>query len=128
MNRSSWVALLLLFYCGLGWVRAVAIAKIANAGGVHPLGYVFWVAIIAALILTGICAVRGTWPGISIEHFRYYVVIGGLRIVTANVIWYTTVKYVPAGALAVAWADFNFTYGFSLVMRLETFAAIEPLV
>ena len=126
MNRSSWVALLLLFYCGLGWGAAVAIAKIATAGGVHPLGYVFWVAIIAALILTGICTVRGTWPGISIEHFRYYVVIGGLRIVTANVIWYTTVKYVPAGALAVVLGLTSiFTYGFSLVMRLETFAAVR---
>ena len=68
MDRSRWIALLLLFYCGLGWGAAVAIAKIATTGGVHPLGYVFWVAIIAALILTAICALRGTWPGTTRKH------------------------------------------------------------
>ena len=48
MDRSRLISLGLLFYCGIGWGAAVAIAKIATTGGVHPLGYVFWVAIIAA--------------------------------------------------------------------------------
>ena len=126
MDRSRWIALLLLFYCGLGWGAAVAIAKIATTGGVHPLGYVFWVAFIAALILTAICAIRGTWPGTSRKQIWYYIIIGGLRIVSANVIWYTTVKYVPAGALAVVLGLTPiFTYGISLAMRLETFAALR---
>ena len=128
MDRSRWIALLLLFYCGLGWGAAVAIAKIATTGGVHPLGYVFWVAIIAALILTAICAVRGTWPGVTGAHLRYYVIIGGLRIVSANVIWYTTVKYIPAGALAVVLGLTSiFTYAISLSMRMEKFAAVRAV-
>lgn len=126
MERARWVSLGLLFYCGLGWGAAVAIAKIATTGGVHPLGYVFWVAIIAALILTAICALRGTYPGLSGVHIRYYVVIGGLRIVCANVVWYTTVKYVPAGALAVVLGLTPiFTYAISLSMRLEHFVALR---
>ena len=45
---------------------------------------------------------------------------------SANVIWYTTVKYVPAGALAVVLGLTPiFTYGISLAMRLETFAALR---
>ena len=126
MDRSSWMALLLLLYCGLGWGAAVAIAKIATNGGVHPLGYVFWVAIIAAFILTVICASRSTWPGTTTKHIWYYIIIGGLRIVCANVIWYTTVKYIPAGALAVVLGLTPiFTYGISLAMRLENFAAMR---
>lgn len=126
MDRSRLIALGLLFYCGIGWGAAVAIAKIATTGGVHPLGYVFWVAIIAALILTGICLLRGTYPGFSKQHLWYYVIIGGLRIVCANVVWYTTVKYVPAGALAVVLGLTPiFTYGISLTMRLEHFAALR---
>ena len=126
MGRAQWVALGLLFYCGLGWGAAVAIAKIATTGGVHPLGYVFWVAIIAALILTGICTLRGTYPGFTALHLRYYMIIGGLRIVCANVVWYTTVKYVPAGALAVVLGLTPiFTYAISLAMRLENFAALR---
>jgi len=126
MDRIRWISLGLLFYCGLGWGAAVAIAKIATTGGVHPLGYVFWVAIIAALILTAICATRGTYPGLTGQHIRYYIIIGGLRIVCANVIWYTTVKYVPAGALAVVLGLTPIcTYAISLTMRLENFAALR---
>jgi drug/metabolite transporter (DMT)-like permease len=126
MDRARWIALGLLFYCGLGWGAAVAIAKIATTGGVHPLGYVFWVAIIAALILTCICVIRGTYPGFTGLHIRYYIVIGGLRIVCANVVWYTTVKYVPAGALAVVLGLTPiFTYAISLSMRLEHFVALR---
>lgn len=126
MDRSRLISLGLLFYCGIGWGAAVAIAKIATTGGVHPLGYVFWVAIIAALILSGICVIRGTRPGLTGQHLRYYVIIGGLRIVCANVVWYTTVKYVPAGALAVVLGLTPiFTYAISLMMRLEHFAALR---
>ncbi|PPR09672.1 MAG: hypothetical protein CFH41_02377 [Alphaproteobacteria bacterium MarineAlpha11_Bin1] len=126
MERSSWIALLLLFFCGLGWGVAVAIAKIATTGGVHPLGYVFWVAFIAGVILTIICAIRRSWPAMSGAHIRYYIIIGGLRIVSANVIWYTTVKYIPAGALAVVLGLTPiFTYGISLAMRLENFVALR---
>ncbi|MFT5485774.1 MAG: drug/metabolite transporter (DMT)-like permease [Paracoccaceae bacterium] len=126
MDRTRLISLGLLFYCGIGWGAAVAIAKIATTGGVHPLGYVFWVAIIAALILSGICVIRGTRPGLTGQHLRYYVIIGGLRIVCANVVWYTTVKYVPAGALAVVLGLTPiFTYAISLMMRLEHFAALR---
>ena len=126
MDRSRLISLGLLFYCGIGWGAAVAIAKIATTGGVHPLGYVFWVAIIAALILTGICVLRRTTPGLTKQHLWYYVIIGGLRIVCANVVWYTTVKYVPAGALAVVLGLTPiFTYAISLMMRLEHFAALR---
>jgi len=126
MDRSRLISLGLLFYCGIGWGAAVAIAKIATTGGVHPLGYVFWVAIIAALILTGICILRRTSPGLTKQHLWYYVIIGGLRIVCANVVWYTTVKYVPAGALAVVLGLTPiFTYAISLMMRLEHFAALR---
>lgn len=126
MDRSRLISLGLLFYCGIGWGAAVAIAKIATTGGVHPLGYVFWVAIIAALILSGICILRGTYPGVTKEHLRFYVIIGGMRIVCANVVWYTTVKYVPAGTLAVVLGLTPiFTYAISLMMRLENFAALR---
>lgn len=126
MDRSRLIALGLLFYCGFGWGVAVAIAKIATTGGVHPLGYVFWVAIVAALILTIICVLRGTYPGLTSQHLRYYIIIGGLRIVCANVVWYTTVKYVPAGALAVVLGLTPiFTYAISLIMRMERFAALR---
>lgn len=126
MDRTRLISLCLLFYCGIGWGAAVAIAKIATAGGVDPLGYVFWVAVIAALILSGICALRGTYPGLTGQHLRYYVIIGGIRIVCANVVWYTTVKYVPAGALAVVLGLTPiFTYAISLVLRLEHFAALR---
>ncbi len=128
MDRNRLIPLLLLIYCGLGWGAAVAIAKVATQGGVHPLGYVFWVAIIAALILTVIGLLRGSLPNMTLAHIRYYIVIGGLRIVCANVVWYTVVKYVPAGALAVVLGLTPiFTYAIGLTMRIETFAAIRAL-
>lgn len=126
MDRTRLISLGLLFYCGIGWGVAVAFAKIATTGGVDPLGYVFWVALIAALILSGICVLRGTRPGFTAAHLRYYVIIGGMRIVCANVVWYTTVKYIPAGTLAVVLGLTPiFTYAISLMMRVEHFAALR---
>tara|TARA_R110002126_G_scaffold79613_13_gene197471 strand:+ start:872 stop:1765 length:894 start_codon:yes stop_codon:yes gene_type:complete len=126
MDRIRWISLGLLFYCGIGWGVAIGIAKVATTAGVHPLGYVFWVATIAALILTSICAIRRTFPGVTGEHLRYYVIIGGMRIVCANVVWYTTVKYIPGGALAVVLGLTPiFTYAISLAMRLENFVALR---
>jgi len=128
MNKSNWISLFLLFYCGLGWGAAVAIAKIATSGGVHPLGYVFWVAFIAALILTAICALKKQRPGVTRQDLRYYSIIGGLRIVCANVIWYMTVKFVPAGALAVVLGLTPiFTYAISLSMRIERFVVLRAV-
>ena len=102
---------------------AVAIAKIATTGGVHPLGYVFWVAIIAALILTAICAVRGT------GRHRIHLVLhhhwrAADRKRQRDLVHYGQVR--PAGALAVVLGLTPiFTYGISLAMRLETFAALR---
>lgn len=127
-SRAGLMPLLLLFYCGLGWGAAVAIAKVATTSGVHPLGYVFWVALIAALILTGICAIRGTYPHLTRSHLCYYVIIGGLRIVCANVVWYTVVKHTPAAALAVVLGTTSiFTYAISLTIRLERFIVLRAV-
>ncbi|CAN0490338.1 unnamed protein product, partial [Discosporangium mesarthrocarpum] len=126
VDRTRVISLGLLFYCGIGWGVAVAFAKIATTGGVDPLGYVFWVALIAALILSAICVLRRTRPGLTSAHLRYYVIIGGMRIVCANVVWYTTVKYIPAGTLAVVLGLTPiFTYAISLMMRVEHFAALR---
>jgi drug/metabolite transporter (DMT)-like permease len=126
MTRNQWIALALLGFCGLGWGIATPIAKVATTGGVPPLGYVFWVALGSALILSSICLLRRQRPGITAQHIRYYAIIGGLRIVCANVVWYTTVKYVPVGALAVVLGLTPIcTYAVSLALRMETFAAVR---
>ena len=123
MDRSRWIALLLLFYCGLGWGAPSSLRRSLPRRS-PPAGLRFLGGDHCRFDTDRDLRRSRHLARHQSKHIWYYIIIGGLRIVSANVIWYTTVKYVPAGALAVVLGLTPiFTYGISLAMRLETFAA-----
>ena len=108
------------FYCGLGWG---APSSCEDRYDGPPLGYVFWVAIIAALIRprSAPFAAPGPAPVENTSGTTSSLAGCGQR----QRGWYTTVECARRGIGVVLGLTPIFTYGISLAMRLETFAALR---
>ena len=95
------VPLLLLLAVGGGWGAVPSLARIAVTGGIHPMGYVFWVGAAAAAICRILCLFRGVRPRFTPRHIRYYLLAGCTRILVAGFVMYSVLQHVPAGVVAL---------------------------
>jgi drug/metabolite transporter (DMT)-like permease len=121
--RAVFVPPLLLFLIGLSWGLSYVWIKIGVSGEITPLGYVFWFAAGAGTVLAILCALRRTAPRMTRAHLRYYLMMGAGRIAVANFIFYSVQQKLPVGLMAVVMTTVPmFTYGMSLIGRLERFA------
>ena len=124
--RTVLVPLTLLFAIGVGWGLGVIFAKYGGQNGIAPVGYLFWVALGGGVVAMLICWLRGTFPKLSREHLRYYLLTAILRTASANLIFYTVVQHIPAGVMSVVLGTSPlFTYGLSLSFRMEKFNQIR---
>lgn len=118
--------LAILFVVGVGWGTGVILVKYATRQGIHPLGYVFWVAFGAFAIMLAVSALRRRLPRLGRQHLAYYGIVGGLRLAGANIIFYTVVQHIPAGVMAVVLGTMTiFTYAMALGLGIERFAALR---
>jgi len=106
MNRSSagpgaFLPFVILFAVGGAWGAVPAVARFAVTGGIEPMGYVFWVAVAAALLCWAMCFMRRVRPQFSATHIRYYLLSGCTRFVLAGFVMYTVLQNVPAGIVAI---------------------------
>ncbi len=124
--RAVLVPLSLLFAIGAGWGLGVIFAKYGGQNGIAPVGYLFWVALGGGAVAMVICWMRGSFPKLSREHLRYYLLTAILRTASANLIFYTVVQHIPAGVMSVVLGTSPlFTYGFSLSFRMERFSRVR---
>lgn len=116
----------ILFVVGVGWGTGVILVKYATGQGIHPLGYVFWVAFGAFAVMLAVSLLRGRPPRLGRKHLAYYGIVGGLRLACANIVFYTVVQHIPAGVMAVVLGTMPiFTYAMALALRVERFAALR---
>ena len=116
----------LLFAIGVGWGLGVVFAKYTGQNGIAPVGYLFWVALGGGAVAMVICWMRGSFPKLSCEHLRYYMLTAILRTASANLIFYTVVQHIPAGIMSVVLGTAPlFTYGLSLTFRMEKFSRVR---
>lgn len=114
--------LIILLSVGAGWGLGVSLAKVGVAGGIRPVGYLFWLALGAGSVAFLICFARGKLPKLSNEHLRYYFLTAATRTASANLILYTVVQHIPAGVMSVILGTSPiFTYAMSLSLRMEPF-------
>ncbi len=83
------------------WGLTPALAKLALAGGMPPLGYGFWAALGSGGLLALICAARGIAISWDRAHLRYYFAAGLAGFAMANLIAYTALPHIPAGFFAL---------------------------
>ncbi|MEE8334570.1 MAG: DMT family transporter [Alphaproteobacteria bacterium] len=117
-NRLLPIAMLALI--GLLWGLFYVLIKTGVTGGVAPMNYLFWFALIAGTVLLAIGRVRGAWPRARRVHLAFYFKAALVRFTFANIILYTVQGKLPIGIMAVLMAFVPiFTHGFSLAFRIE---------
>lgn len=121
-TASALLPFLILLIVGSGWGFGVALVKFATANGIRPLGYLFWMALGAGCVAFMVCILRRNLPRYSVRHLRFYLLIGGVRLAGANVVFYTAIQHIPAGVMSVILGTSPiFTYAMSLSLRMEKF-------
>jgi drug/metabolite transporter (DMT)-like permease len=94
-------ALPLILATGAIWGLTPALAKIAMAAGVPPLGVAFWVALGSGLVLLALCQRRGIAIPRDRAHLLYYLAAGNSGFTLANIFGYHALQHVPAGFFAL---------------------------
>lgn len=98
-HPRAWIVLLVM---GATWGLWFSLAKIATAGGAHPIGITFWESLIAGLILAAVVAVRRIPFGLSWTLLRLHVITGLVGVVIPGVAFFFAAAHVPAGILSIS--------------------------
>ncbi|MDH3694712.1 MAG: DMT family transporter [Gammaproteobacteria bacterium] len=126
-NSRIWPYMLVLF-AGFVWGITFSLARIATAAGAHPLGLTFWQGAGGAFVLLIICAIRGRWPIVSTQYFKFYVLLGLIGTAIPGVLFFYAAPHVPAGVLAITVATVPFiTYAGSMLMGIDSYSAKRTL-
>jgi drug/metabolite transporter (DMT)-like permease len=94
----AWAVLLFL---GVVWGLTFSLAKIATAGGAHPLGITFWQALLGAVILGVVALVRRQPLSMKPWALQIYAICGLLGSVIPGVLFFYAASRVPAGVLSI---------------------------
>lgn len=93
--------LLVLIACGAGWGLTQPLSKIAVSGGLAPSGILVWQAGLAALLLGGLCGLRGRGLPLHPGALVRYGVIALIGSFLPGLASYTAVAHLPSGWMSV---------------------------
>lgn len=125
-HRIVWLPFALLLVLGTLWGSTFSISKLAMEAGTPPLGYGFWQASGACLVLSLVCWLRGLKPRPSRRLLVYCGIAGFIGIAIPTVNFYIVVKYVPAGLMAIMITTAPMiTYVLALGIRLERLSLLR---
>lgn len=112
---------LLSLYAILGGAT-FTISKIAFAAGVSPAAYTFWQCAGAAVVMAGICWLKGISLPLERGYLRFYVVCGLVGLALPNIIMFHSLARLPAGVMAVVVSTVPvFTCALSNALSVERF-------
>lgn len=110
----------LVFIAGATWGVTFSLARLATAGGAHPLGLTFWQAFGGGLTLLLVYGIRGNWLIFRRRHLSAYLAIGILGSVLPASLYFYAAPHVPAGLLAITVATVPLmTYGASWMLGID---------
>lgn len=92
---------LALLALGASWGLTPAMAKLAMAQGMMPLGVATIAAVISALVLLAVCARRRDMPRWTRPHLVHYISGGFIGLACANLFAFTGLSRAPAGLFAL---------------------------
>uniref|UniRef100_UPI0022EA9E54 EamA family transporter n=1 Tax=Falsiroseomonas oryzae TaxID=2766473 RepID=UPI0022EA9E54 len=95
------VNLLALLVVGAFWSLNPALAKIAMAEGMRPLGVAVLAAVVAAAVLMAVAVARGQAPPYDRPHVAQYVAGGVVGLALAHFFAFTGLQRAPAGLFAL---------------------------
>jgi drug/metabolite transporter (DMT)-like permease len=117
-----------LLAMGIGWGGNILLAKLATSLGAPPVGLALLEAGGSGLILLLALRARRQSLPLDLASLRFYVISGASGVVIPNVVIFYTVPHLPVGLLAIAMTLIPLlTYGFSLLLRIESFGWLRSL-
>lgn len=93
--------LLFLLAVGAIWGLTPAMAKLAMAEGMRPLGVATFAAAVAALVLYAVAAAGGRAPPMDARHVKQYATGGIVGLSLAHLFAFTGLTRAPAGLFAL---------------------------
>jgi drug/metabolite transporter (DMT)-like permease len=123
---GPWRYWTLLVAAGISWGSTVVMAKVATAGGHHPLGLALWQALILVLLLGGRQLVVRTRLPLSPRHLVFYAVCGLLGAAVPHTASFYAARELPAGVLAIVLATSPImTAAIAMALRTERASALR---
>ncbi|MEM8553917.1 MAG: DMT family transporter [Pseudomonadota bacterium] len=90
-----------LLVLGACWGLTQPLSKIAVSEGYRHLGLVFWQTIIGAVLLTGLCLIRGKRLPFEPQHLRLYALLAVIGTLIPNSASYEAAVHLPSGILSI---------------------------
>ena len=110
-------------FMGVAWGYSFSLAKMAMAGGAHPLGVALWTSALGAGFLIAFSAVRRRPISVKSNVLWLYVVCGLLGVVIPAILFFYAASRLPAGVLSItATVGPILTFLFAALLGLERFA------
>jgi drug/metabolite transporter (DMT)-like permease len=102
-SRHPW-AVPLASLLGAGAVLGIStnLAKLAAGAGLGPLAFLAWSVVGAAVVLTGVGAVRNRLPPLNARTTEYFVVAGLIGLAAPNLLSFAAVPHLGAGFVTLA--------------------------
>ncbi len=127
-RRTKLRALFLLLFGGGVWGVTFSLAKIATAGGAHPLGITLWTAVLGVIFLLCFLLARRRPLPLGRRFLVFYLVCGLLGTAVPSTLFFYAAAHVPAGVLAIAIASVPIlTFAAALAFRLDRMAVRRVL-
>ncbi|MEE8293270.1 MAG: DMT family transporter, partial [Kiloniellales bacterium] len=122
-RRTKLRALFLLLFGGGVWGVTFSLAKIATAGGAHPLGITLWTAVLGVIFLICFLLARRRPLPLGRRFLVFYLVCGLRGTAVPSTLFFYAAAHVPAGVLAIAIASVPIlTFAAALAFRLDRMA------
>lgn len=124
-RRREWrlwpVAVLVVL--GIGWGITQPLAKIAVSTGHQPFGLVFWQLVIGAVVLGGLCLLRGARMRPTRARLAVWTVVALMGTVLPNAASYLAVAHLPSGVMSIVLSLVPiFAFPVALALGIDRFA------
>jgi drug/metabolite transporter (DMT)-like permease len=107
---------------GIVWGAAFPSNRYAMTHGILPLGYTFWVFVVASLVGVAVCAARGIWPRYTREFLVFTLFAGIVRCAIPVTMISIAVQYIPAGLMVmISSCSGIVVYAGAILMKRERF-------
>lgn len=121
MHRTD-VQILLVVAMGVVWGAAFPANRYAMTHGMLPLGYTFWVFVVASVVGIAVCVVRGIYPRYTREFLLFTLFTGIGRCAIPVTLISIASQHIPAGLMVmISSCSGIVVYGGAVAMKRERF-------
>lgn len=120
MSNHRFFPYALITIAGLIWGVTFSFALMATSEGAHPLAISAWQVVVTGFFFVVFCLMAKI-PAFRFRHFRYYLVIALVGIISPNLAYYYAAPHLSAGILSITVSTVPLlTYAMMLALHYES--------